>query len=237
MRNQLPSCSEHEYSAWQVYPTSGTCHIQQMSHLALAVFLFACVTSAVQNRFPHGQARAVSVPAPACAFYPDTYSADGCAAQTFQTYGTNFRSHQRSVHWAEPVPLRTPLQQTLCRAVSVLCRASQQLLRFRPIPGNTVSPDVQPFPTGILPRASRICAHTRQTPAPLRQKPCRGSCVHSTAFPVQENISQACIWQIRSHAPQPVQTSPRLSFRRRTATSHPRAAFRARIPQNDFPAL
>lgn len=52
-----------------------------------------------------------------------------------------------------------------------------------------------------------------------------------------ENISQACIWQIRSHAPQPVQTSPRLSFRRRTATSHPRAAFRARIPQNDFPAL
>ena len=50
---------------------------------------------------------------------------------------------QRSVHWTELVPLCTPLQQTLCEFISVLCRASQQLLRFRPIPGNTVSPDVQ----------------------------------------------------------------------------------------------
>ena len=117
----------------------------QISHLAPGglFFFFACVTSAVQNRFPHGQARAVSVPAPACAFCPDTYSADGCAAQMFQTYGTNFRSHPAQRPLGRACALCTPLQQTLCEFISVLCRASQQLLRFRPIPENAISPDVQ----------------------------------------------------------------------------------------------
>ena len=211
----------------------------QMSHLAPGglFFFFACVTSAVQNRFPHGQARAVSVPAPACAFCPDTYSADGCAAQTFQTYGTNFRSH--------------PAQRPLGRACATAHAAAANAVRihFRPVPRFAAAPPLSPnpwerhfpgctaFPTGILPRAPRICAQIRQTPAPLRQKAVPRILRPQHGLSRSENISQACIWQIRSHAPQHVQTSPRLSFRRRTATSHPRAAFRARIPQNDFPAL
>ena len=211
----------------------------QMSHLAPGglFFFFACVTSAVQNRFPHGQARAVSVPAPACAFCPDTYSADGCAAQTFQTYGTNFRSH----------PAQRPLGRACATAHAAAANAVR--IRFRPVPRFAAAPPLSPnpwehrfpgctaFPTGILPRASRICAHTRQTPAPLRQKAVPRILRPQHGLSRSENISQACIWQIRSHAPQHVQTSPRLSFRRRTATSHPRAAFRAHIPQNDFPAL
>ena len=144
----------------------------QISHLAPdgLLFFFACVTFAVQNRFPHGQARAVSVPAPACAFCPDTYSADGCAAQTFQTYGTNFRSH--------------PAQRPLGRACATAHAAAANAVRihFRPVPRFAAAPPLSPnpwehrfpgctaFPTGILPRASRICAHIRQTPAPLRQK-------------------------------------------------------------------
>lgn len=95
---------------------------------------------------------------------------------------------QRSVHWAEPVPLCTPLQQTLCEFISVLCRASQQLLRFRPIFGNAISPDVQlsqlVFCPGRRESAHRYVRRLRR----FGKKPCRGSCVRSTAFPVQKTF-------------------------------------------------
>ena len=155
----------------------------------------------------------------------------------FQIYGTNFRSHQA--------------QRPLGRACATVHAAAANAVRihFRPVPRFAAAPPLSPnpwerhspgctaFPTGILPRASRICAQIRQTPAPLRQKAVPRILHPQHGLFPQGNISQACIWQIRSHAPRHVQTSPRLSFRRRTATSHPRAAFRARIPQNDFPAL
>ena len=90
----------------------------QISHPAPGgmFFFFADVTSAVQNHFPHVQARAVSVPVPACAFCPDTYSADGCAAQMFQTYGTNFRSH--------------PAQRPLGRACATVHAAAANAVRI-----------------------------------------------------------------------------------------------------------
>ena len=121
MRNQLPSCSEHEYSAWQVYPTSGTCHIPAKcptwplagcfsflpaSHLRFKIVFRMAKRALFLFQLP-----------PALSVQIHTARTDvrrRCFKHTAQTSDHT----QRSVHWAEPVPLRTPLQQTLCEFVS-----------------------------------------------------------------------------------------------------------------------
>ena len=94
-------------------------------------FLFACVTSAgFKIVFPHGQRRAVSVPAPACAFCPDTYSADGCAGADV----SNIR-HRLPITLCTSIGLSLChcarlCSKALCEFISVLCRFRQQFLRF-----------------------------------------------------------------------------------------------------------